>query len=204
MLAWLIRLFVGLDARWLGCGPEPRQRIYFANHTSNLDGPAIWASLPKALRLKTRPVAAKDYWLGGPVRRFLANTCFHAVLIERKRVTAATNPMHDLEAAIEGGDSLIIFPEGMRQGNEDSPMLPFKPGLWHLAQRFPAVELIPVRLENLNRILPKGQFLVVPVMAAVSFGAPLLRIEGEDKPTFLTRARQAVIDLGEDLGAQRP
>jgi 1-acyl-sn-glycerol-3-phosphate acyltransferase len=198
MFAYLIRQLLGLQARWLGCAPEPRPRIYFANHTSNLDGPAIWASLPRALRVRTRPVAAKDYWLGGPVRRFFAIKCLNAVLIERKKVTADTNPMIDMGAALAAGSSLIIFPEGLRVQDEDADLNPFKPGLWHLAKRHPEVELIPVWLEDLNRILPRGEALWVPVMGAVTFGAAIALAEGEDKNAFLARARQAVSDLGAD------
>lgn len=192
MLAALIRLLVGLQSRWLGCEPVARPRIYFANHTSNLDGPAVWASLPAPLRRRTRPVAARDYWLGGPLRRLLAQRVFNAVLIERKHVTADNNPLTAMEAALAAGDSLIIFPEGMRQGDEDAPMKEFKPGLWHLAKRHPEAELVPVRLENLDRILPKGGLLFVPVMAAVSFGVPVRLEDGEDKAAFLARARAAV------------
>ena len=71
----------------------------------------------------------------------------------------------------------------------------FKPGLWHLAKKRPDVELVPVYLENLNRILPKGDFILVPLLAAVTFGTPVKPQEGEDKPTFLARAREAVASL---------
>ena len=196
MFAILIRQLLGLQARWVGCAPEPKPRIYFANHTSNLDGPAIWASLPAPLRRQTRPVAAKDYWLGDPLRRFLAIRCLNAVLIERKHVTAENNPLIDMGAALAGGSSLIIFPEGLRVQDEDAPLNPFKPGLWHLAKRHPEVELVPVWLEDLDRILPRGAALWVPVMGAVTFGTPIRLEPDEDKAAFLTRARQVVTDLG--------
>lgn len=198
MIAGIVRLLTGAQDRWTGCAPESRQRIYFANHVSNLDGPVIWASLPEHLRRRTRPVAARDYWLGGPLRRFLACRVLNAVLIERKRITAENNPMRDLEAALAEGSSLILFPEGRRQEDEDAGMHPFKPGLWHLAKAAPAVELVPAHLENLNRILPRGEFIYVPLMAAVTFGAPIALVEGEEKQAFLDRAREAVAALAED------
>ena len=199
MIAPLVRLVTGAQARWQGCEPLPRQRIYFGNHVSNLDGPVIWAALPEHLRAATRPVAARDYWLAGPLRRWLAVSVLHAVLIERVNITAANNPLRDLEAAIDAGSSLIIFPEGRRQGDEDAGMNPFKPGLWHLARRRPDVELIPVHLANLNRMLPRGEFLFVPLMATVTFGAPLaLPAAEEDKAAFLERARHAVHALGDE------
>lgn len=200
MIAGMIRLLTGCQARWTGTDPvnvdgSIPQRIFFANHTSNLDAPVIWASLPTEVRRLTRPVAARDYWEAGPVRRKLAKDVFRAVLIERKKVTRENNPMAVMEAALEAGDSLIIFPEGGRSTDDDADMVDFKPGLWHLAKKRPAVELVPVFLENLNRILPKGDFLLVPLLAAVSFGPPIKPVAGEDKPTFLARAREAVAAL---------
>ena len=200
MIAGLIRLVTGAHARWEGVEPlapdgSHCRRVYFANHSSNLDAPVIWASLPDAVRARTRPVAARDYWERGPVRRFLAHKVFRAVLIERKKVTARANPLEAMDAALEAGESLIIFPEGTRADDEDGGMNEFKPGLWHLARRHPDVELVPVHLENLSRILPKGDFLIIPLLAAVTFGKPVRPEEGEEKAAFLERARRCVADM---------
>jgi 1-acyl-sn-glycerol-3-phosphate acyltransferase len=199
VIASLVKLAAGAQPRWIGCEPIERQRIYFGNHASNLDGPVIWASLPVHLRANTRPIAARDYWMGDPLRRWLAVSVFNSVLIERKRVTASSNPLVDMDAAIESGSSLIIFPEGQRQVHEDDGITPFKSGLWHLGRRHPQVELIPVHLANLNRIMPRGNLLFVPLMSTVTFGPPIEPPgESEDKVAFLERARQAVSDLGEE------
>jgi 1-acyl-sn-glycerol-3-phosphate acyltransferase len=197
MSAALIRLLTGAQARWIGCEPVSTQRIYFANHASNLDAPVIWASLPAAIRRRTRPVAARDYWDGGPVRRWLAKRVFNCILINRKKPTASDNPIEDMNRALTEGSSLIIFPEGTRALDEDGGMGTFKPGLWRLAEGHPEVELVPVYLENLSRILPKGEFLFVPVLAAVTFGSPLPRVTGETKQDFLARAQHAVAELAE-------
>ncbi len=196
--AAIVRLITGVQARWVGCLPEAKQRIYFGNHVSNLDGPVIWAALPGSLRVTTRPVAARDYWLGSPLRRYLACRVLNALLIERKHITHENNPLRDMEAAIDAGASLIIFPEGRRQDDEDGGLLPFKPGIWHLAKRRPEVELIPVHLENLNRIFPRGDFIYVPLIASATFGAPLHLADGEDKAVFLERCRAAITALAEE------
>ena len=193
MLAGVARLVSGVTPRWLGCEPDTRQRIYFANHTSNLDALVIWASLPTAVRVLTRPVAARDYWVKGPVRRHLANRVFHAVLIERKKPTVHDNPLADMLAALGEKNSLIIFPEGGRQNGEE--LAPFKGGLFHLAKDRPDVELVPVLIENLNRILPKGEFLPVPLLGSVTFGAPIKLAEGETRVAFLQRAQASVDSL---------
>ena len=71
-------------------------------------------------------------------------------------------------------------------------MRPFKSGLYHLAKAMPNVDLVPVYLDNANRVLPKGEFLPVPLLCSAHFGAPLRMIVDEPKDAFLTRARTAV------------
>lgn len=188
-----IRLVCGATAHWVGCGPELRQRIYFANHGSHLDFLVVWASLPQALRQVTRPVAGRDYWQQGLLRPWLSERVFHALLIERQNITRHNNPLRVMLAALEQGDSLIVFPEGTR--SVDGTIQPFKEGLHHLYRRAKEVEFIPVYLNNLGRILPKGEFMPLPLLSSVTFGAPLDLIPGEPKPDFLNRARAAVKSL---------
>ncbi len=194
ILVGFVKLMVGAYARWIGTKPASRQRIYFANHTSHIDTLAIWSSLPRSLRARTRPIAARDYW-GAGIRKYIATRGFGAVLIDRARENAAADPLEPLRAALRHGDSLIIFPEGTR-GATAIPAR-FRSGLFRLAGEFPEVELIPVYLDNLHRSLPKGALLPVPMVCTVRFGAPLARVDGEDKDAFGDRARAAVIALSE-------
>jgi 1-acyl-sn-glycerol-3-phosphate acyltransferase len=191
-LVGVARLLVGAYPRWIGCGPDGAQRIYFANHTSHIDTIALWAALPPRLRDTTRPVAARDYW-GAGARRYIATKTLNAVLIDRKREERDADPLEPLADALAGGASLILFPEGTR-GAAAVPG-PFKGGLFHLASRFPRVELIPVHLENLQRSLPKGALVPVPLSCTVRFGAPLHVEADEPKHEFLSRARRAVVEL---------
>jgi 1-acyl-sn-glycerol-3-phosphate acyltransferase len=188
-----VRVLLGATPRWLGSQPAPQKRIYFANHTSHIDTVALWSALPPDLRAKTRTAAAADYWGTSVLKRTIALKALNAVLIDRKRADPSADPLRPLYEVLEAGQSLIIFPEGTR-----SPQAlpgPFKSGLFHLARRFPDVELIPVYLDNLHRSLPKGTLFPVPLICTVRFGAPLARIADEDKSAFLERARNAVIGL---------
>jgi 1-acyl-sn-glycerol-3-phosphate acyltransferase len=192
LLVGVVKLLVGAYARWVGTTPAAAQRIYFANHTSHIDTLAIWSSLPRKLRSRTRPIAARDYW-GKGLRRYIATRGFGAVLIDRSREDSTVDPLEPLRAALRAGDSLIIFPEGTR----GATALParFRSGLFRLATEFPGVELIPVYLDNLHRSLPKGALLPVPMVCTVRFGAPVGLLQGESKDEFLERARGAVIAL---------
>lgn len=193
LVAFLCRALCGVRARWQGCEPIGHQRVYFANHTSHLDAVVLWATLPRMSRARTRPVAARDYWTTNYVRLWLAEKVFHTLLIERRRVTKQENPLREMLAAIDAGDSLILFPEGTRSANLEPQT--FKSGLFHLAKQRPQVEFVPVYLENLNRILPKGEILPVPLLGSVTIGLPVQLEQGETKESFLERARQSVWNL---------
>ena len=190
LLIGATRFLVGGHAQWRGCAPEARQRIYFANHSSHLDTLLLWAALPAALRRTTRPVAALDYWGAGPIRRHIATRMLNAVLIDRHD---RKDPLAPMRGPLERGASLILFPEGTRQA---SPLPgPFRPGLYHLARAFPAVELVPVYLANPARAYPKGAILPAPIICSVMFGASIMLGSTEPKAAFLARARDAICNL---------
>lgn len=199
MLAGACRLIAGTVVQW-HCDPNASvPRIYFGNHSSHLDFIVIWSALPPRLRRTTLPVAGKDYWDRGLVRRYLVGRVFHAVLIQRGAPGAAHAPaaaqaaIEQMTQAMGTRHSLIVFPEGTR--STDGEIGPFRSGLFHLSRARPDVELIPVYLQNLNRILPKGELLPVPMLSRVVFGAPLENIANEEKDAFLTRARDALLQL---------
>ncbi|MCA9197873.1 MAG: 1-acyl-sn-glycerol-3-phosphate acyltransferase [Planctomycetales bacterium] len=194
ILSFLAKLLSGASARWVDCNPDTCQRVYFANHTSHLDALVIWSSLPADVRRLTRPVAAKDYWDKGAIRRHVAKS-FNALLIDRKEIKVHRSPV-DLMIQ-EAGDtsSLIVFPEGGRSTTGE--LGEFKSGLYHLGKKRPDWELVPVHIDNLNRVLPRGEFLPVPLLSCITFGPPIWLEKGESKADFLSRAREAIIRLKE-------
>jgi len=191
---FLTKLITGANAVWVGTQPCTKKvRVYFANHGSHLDFATLWAALPHAVREKTRPVAARDYWDKNALTRGIAVGLFNSLLIAREAITRKDNPIEQMANAMREGHSLILFPEGTRclEGN----MADFRPGLYHLANKVPEAELVPVYLQNLNRILPKGHLLPIPLISTVVFGSPMKLEEGEKKADFLVRAKAAVVNL---------
>ncbi|HSV51038.1 MAG TPA: lysophospholipid acyltransferase family protein [Burkholderiaceae bacterium] len=191
-LLGLIRVLTGAQARWYGCPPKAEQRIYFANHQSHADLVMIWAALPAELRGITRPIAAKDYWTKTPFKQWITSAVFHAIYVDRAR-TGDQDPLEPLIDALGNGDSIILFPEGTR-GNAEEPQA-FKAGLYNLALKFPQVVLVPAWINNVQRVMPKGEVVPVPILCSVTFGAPIRVEEGEERRAFLDRARHNVIAL---------
>jgi 1-acyl-sn-glycerol-3-phosphate acyltransferase len=199
ILAGCARVISGVRVRWVDCGPASTQRVYFANHSSHLDAVVLWAALPPEARARTSPVAGRDYWDKTPLRRYLADRVFHALLINRqpkgedRSIANARATISQLVAALDAGRSLIVFPEGTRGAGDE--VATFKTGIYYLAKERPQVELVPAYLENLNRILPKGEFMPVPLLSSATFGPPVHLMPGEDRHAFLERTRQAVCRL---------
>lgn len=148
---------------------------------------------------------AQARWYGCPPkveqRIYFANHQSHADLmmiwaalhkeLRARDRSAEEAPLEPLFEALSHGDSIILFPEGTR-GSTEEPQ-PFKAGLYNLACKFPGVELVPAWINNVQRVMPKGE--VVPVLCSVTFGAPVHLQEGEERRAFLERARRAVIAL---------
>lgn len=190
LLVGFARFISGASVRYINCQPDTNQRIYFANHTSHLDALVIWSLLPADIRILTRPVAARDYWERGRLRPYLAKHVFGAMLIDRQNIKVHQSPVDMMLREMGDRYSIIVFPEGHR--NTGSDIDEFKSGLYYLAKKRPDLELVPVHIDNLNRVLPRGEFLPVPLLSCVTFGPPIWLEAGEPKAQFLVRARECV------------
>lgn len=193
-IALSAHLITAARSIWKGIEPKDQQRIYYANHRSTADTVLIWTALPQRLRQKTRPVAAADYWLASKLRTFVGREVFNAVLIDRRPEFRTENPVEQMVAALDEGSSLIIFPEGTRNDTEED-LLPFKTGIFHLSSQRNDIDLVPVWIDNLNEVMPKGEIIPVPLLCTVCFGHPIRLEEGESKESFLERSRTALLDL---------
>ena len=187
------RVISGVTVMWYESQPDICQRVYFANHTSHLDAPVVWAALPYTVREKTRMIAAQDYWDAGLLRRYISRKLFNAILIERENVSLKNTPIKVMMDGMADEYSIIMFPEGGR--SQDGSLGEFKSGLYYLCKKRPDLELIPVYLNNMNAILPRGKTLPVPMLSRVIFGPPMWLEMDEKKDHFLERTRQAIVKL---------
>ena len=192
MLALTAKLLTGATVRWIDSQPDTCQRVYFANHTSHLDALVLWSSLPAEVRRLTRPVAAKDYWEKSAFKQYIASV-FDALLIDRLEIKVHQSPIDLMLREIGDTHSLIVFPEGSR--NTKPTLTDFKSGLYYLCKKRPDLEAVPVYMDNLNRVLPRGEFLPVPLLSCITFGPPIWLERNEPKTAFLKRARASVSRL---------
>ncbi len=191
----LAKLVTGARSLWQ-CPPEASPTVYFANHNSHADFALVWATLPRDLRYATRPVAGADYWLAKPLRRFVGVEVINALMIAREGGSSLreNNPVRQMAAALQAGDSLIMFPEGTRNMSE-KPLQEIKSGIFHLAKSCPDARFVPVWIDNVQRVLPKGMIVPIPLACTVRYGAPLTFAPDVSKKTFLDMVRDSLLNL---------
>ena len=202
-IAWLVDQLLCLLISFLtGVRPKaanslkfsPEKKVYFANHSSHGDFLLLWISLPRRWRMRVRPVAGADYWLNSKVKRFVIKNVFNALLIERDGASPRLG-LEQMSAALQNGESLIVFPEGTRNTNDDTLLLPFKSGIYHLARANSDVRFVPMWINNINHVLPKGTLLPVPLLCDVHIGEEMTRQEQESRTCFLQRLSHALLEL---------
>jgi 1-acyl-sn-glycerol-3-phosphate acyltransferase len=165
-----LTLFIGLRVRGRDHLPQSGQFVLIANHSSHLDTASLLSLFPLTRLRRIQPVAAADYFESNRFISVITKTMFNILPIARKNITAENNPLRRMQAALESGQSLIIFPEGTR-GSGDS-IGPFRAGVAHLIEKMPDVLIVPACLVNMGRSLPKGEFIPVPIFCEVRLGEP--------------------------------
>lgn len=201
--ASLFRLIAGVTIKQTHKIDFDHPTIFYANHASNLDAPLIWSTLPNTTRHKTHPIAARDYWDKSGLRTYLAQKIFKVILIERpnpdessdsiKPRTNLRNTFQTITDTLKNNQSIIIFPEGTR--NTENKIIDFQPGIYHIARQVPSVNLVPIYLHNLNRVLPKGEKIFIPLICSVTYGKPLTLNPKEKRNDFLLRAKSELQSL---------
>jgi 1-acyl-sn-glycerol-3-phosphate acyltransferase len=187
-----LRLFIGLRVQGLENLPRRGAFVIVANHSSHLDAVALMALFPLRDLHKIRPCAASDYFERNKLVSFLSHTFIGILAIDRKHIRRENHPTKVMSDALSRGDALILFPEGTRGSGEE--VADFKPGIAHLAEERPDVPIVPVRLGNFGRVLPKGEFVPIPLFCEVRIGPPE-HLTGT-REEMLRTLRDAVLRLG--------
>ncbi len=165
-------LFIGLRVRGRQHLPASDPFILVANHSSHLDAVSLLWLFPLRRLRRIHPVAAADYFDRNKFVSLLTRTLFNILPIERQRIDPANHPLDRMQAALERGESLIVFPEGTRGGGADVGH--FRSGVARLSERVPSVPVVPAWLVNMGRSLPKGEYIPVPFFCEIRLGLPLV------------------------------
>jgi long-chain acyl-CoA synthetase len=94
---------------------------------------------------------------------------------------------------VDHGISILVFPEGER--TRDERMLPFRRGLGVMVQEL-AIPVVPVRIDGLERVLPRDANWPRRGRVVVTFGEPL-RFAGQTVDAIVEQSAAAVASLAE-------
>ena len=169
---WIFKLFFSIEEEGAENVPKEGGYILYPNHTSDLDGPAITACLPR------RPVFQLFYFLFIPYffRPYIKSPLLRN-LVKMERFIPFDYSTHFLEAlrsaylVLQRGKGLCFFPEGLR--STTGKVGKFKKGFGILAKETGA-KLVPVAIEGAYEALPSMAKHPKLHHIRVRFGKPLL------------------------------
>jgi 1-acyl-sn-glycerol-3-phosphate acyltransferase len=168
--------------------------VLVANHSSHLDTPLIFITLPRRLSRYLAAGAAADYFFDVWWRRGLTALFFNAFPVHR---TAANAKTVSAKGLLKRGIPLLVFPEGTR--SKDGTFGPFKPGAAALATScgFP---LIPTAVVGANIAHPRGSNWPKPgrLPVAIVFGEPMWAKPNETPVDFMERAKVVIAGLRDE------
>jgi len=176
---------VRLDVRGAEKIPSGRAVVFMPNHQSNVDGPAIFVCLPPVL------IMAKREFFGVPVLGW-AMRLRGFIPVDRKNRERAIQAVDEAAAALRGGHSFLIFPEGTR--SPDGRLQPFKKGGFIMALKAEA-PIVPISISGGRRIMRKGERAIHPGRIFITFHDPVVTKgrRAEERGWIMETVRQAIL-----------
>ena len=134
--------------------------LFVANHTSNVDPPAVVGAIPRRVAL----LGKKEVFRIPILSRALLLADF--LPVDRSQRAAAIASSEKAVANLKRGVSYLVFPEGTR--SPDGRLRPFKKGTFIMAIQA-GVPVVPVAVTGAHRLMRKGSSALLPGVAEVCF-----------------------------------
>ena len=90
------------------------------------------------------------------------------------------------------GKSFILYPEGSR--GEPGEMTKFKNGIGYVVEKKRNIPIIPVYMEGLGRVLPKGVKIILPNITKIYFGEPMY-FKNESAKEITLKIEKEILNL---------
>jgi long-chain acyl-CoA synthetase len=178
--------------------------VFAANHQSHMDVPVILAALPGRIRARVAPAMAKEFfkahffprdhtwrqWFTNSLNYYLAAFFFNAFPLPQREAGARQTLKYIGEMTGQGW-SILLFPEGVR--SPTGQMKPFRGGIGMIGSRLD-IPIVPVRIDDVDALMPVGSSFVRPGRVRIAFGAPL-RLRGDDYAALAEEVERAVRSL---------
>ena len=171
--------------------------VVVANHSSHLDAPLIFTTLPRRLARYLAAGAAADYFFDVRWRKGLTALFFNAFPIHR---SGLHRQQSEARALLQRGVPLLVFPEGTR--SRTGRIGQFKSGAAALATS-ESVPVLPVAIIGASLAHPRGSRWPKPgrLPVGIVFGEPVFAEPGETSTDYMRRVRGEVQRLHDEHAA---
>lgn len=159
--------------------------VFASNHTSYMDTPVVFASIPVQFRI----LARKKLWPIPFIGWYLNRS--GQIPIDTANPRATLSSLGAAAKALRAGMPLFVFPEGGR--TSDGEFRPFLSGAAYLAIRA-QVPLVPIALSGVYDLLPIHTRHFYPCELTLSVGEPI-----ETKGMTLRQTDELTIQLREAI-----
>jgi 1-acyl-sn-glycerol-3-phosphate acyltransferase len=179
---------------------DPRRPyVFMSNHASHFDTLAVVAALPE---FQLRWVAKREL-ASIPVFGWALRNAGH-IIIDRSNPEQAVASLRAARTMMDTGISVVIFPEGTREGH-DHELLKLKKGGFMLALET-GVPIVPIAVRESRAILPREDWRIRSGTIDVVVGAPIT-VAGETREALMARVEGFLrheLDLEEPAASAPP
>lgn len=160
--------------------------IFMSNHQGNFDILALFLAIPQRFSW-----LAKEELFRIPVFGHSMARAGYVPIDRGGDGRRALKSVAAAAAAIRGGRSVVIFPEGSR--TFDGALLPFKKGGFLLAEKS-GVPIVPLTINGSMLINPKTRLELRPGTIRVTFAEPIptAAAAGKERQRLMEEVRQAI------------
>ena len=168
-------------------------RVICVNHLSYMDPPLLFAGLPGTVRFLAKRSLFRIPVFGWAMR------CAGHLPLDRENPRNAIVDLERAAAALQSGDSIVIFAEGSR--SPDGTLQPFLSGGFRLAIEN-HVPVLPVAIAGTREVLRPGSINFRGGEVRVAIGDPLTTVglTPQDRHRLAARVREVIEKLGEGGG----
>jgi len=172
--------------------------IFISNHISYFDFPAIYCSLPVAVRYRTATAVWEEFFFKEEKffkrawKRFAyeyGTIMFNFFMLPQERGFRKT--LEHMGKLVDLDMDILIFPEGERSW--DGTILPFQQGLGLMVKEL-KVPVVPVKISGMENVFPRGAAFPKRGRVKIIFGKPLY-FTRETPSEIVEKSRQVIIHL---------
>ncbi len=178
--------------------------LFICNHVTLADHALILAALParrrhrlaiamegELLRDWRHPPAGVGLWkrLRWRGQYVLVNLFFHVFPLPKR--SGFRRSFAYAGECVDRGESVLVFPEGVRAPRGQMRLSPFKAGVGLLAKEL-GVSVVPAKLDGLYELKGRRQYFASPGAVRVIFGEPV-SLDAETDPAEIARQLERLV-----------